>query len=88
MLFISHAIASSINAGKVFFTENPMAINYAEWITFAKYSYIQLKWAIFQKPKLKEAYIKGQIQDELNTVYDEINKTYNKCLDDYNIIFN
>ena len=88
MLFISHAITSSINAGKVFFKENPMAINYAEWITFAKYSYIQLKWAIFQKPKLKEAYIKGQIQDELNTVYDEINKTYNKCLDDYNIIFN
>ena len=87
MLFISHATACSINAGKVFFTKNPMSINYAEWITFAKYTYTQLKWAILQKPGLKEKYIKGQIQEELNSVYDEIDKTFNKCLDDYNVIF-
>ena len=87
MLFISHATASSINAGKVFFTKRPMSINYAEWLTFAKYTYTQLKWAILQNPRLKENYIKGQIQEELNTVYYEIDKTFNKCIEDYNVIF-
>ena len=87
MLFISHAIASSINAGKVFFTKDPMSINYTEWITFAKYTYTQLKWVILQKPVLKEKYIEGKIQEELKSVYDEIDKTFNKCFDDYNVIF-
>ena len=87
MLFISHAVASSINAGKVFFTENPMSINYSEWLTFAKYSYTQLKWAILQKPKLKELYVKGKIYDELEEVYNEIDKTFEGFSDNYSIIF-
>ena len=49
MLFIGQAGAAAINAGKVYFTKNPMAINYPQWIAFAKYSYSQLKWALLQK---------------------------------------
>jgi len=30
LLFLSHSIATSVNAGKVAFTENPTAINYAQ----------------------------------------------------------
>ena len=44
MLFIAHSGATAINAGKVYFTKNPMAINYPQWVAFAKYSYKQLKW--------------------------------------------
>ena len=36
MLFIAHTGATTINAGKVYFTKNPMAINYTQWIVFAK----------------------------------------------------
>lgn len=43
MLFIGHSAATAVNAGKVYFTQNPMAINYPQWIAFAKYSYKQLK---------------------------------------------
>lgn len=49
MLFIGHSIAASANAGKIYFTKNPMTINYAQWITFAKYSYSQLKWVLIEK---------------------------------------
>jgi hypothetical protein len=45
MLFIGHSAATAVNAGKIYFTKNPMAINYPQWISFAKYSYKQLKWA-------------------------------------------
>jgi len=43
MLFISHSIATAANAGKIAFTENPLAINAAQWLAFAKYSLSQLK---------------------------------------------
>lgn len=46
MLFLGHSVATAVNAGKVAFTENPMAINYPQWIAFTKYSYSQLKWAV------------------------------------------
>ncbi len=34
MLFIGHCGATAVNAGKVYFTGNPMAINYPQWIAF------------------------------------------------------
>lgn len=39
MLFIGHSAATAVSAGKVYFTKNPMAINYPQWVAFAKYSY-------------------------------------------------
>lgn len=59
MLFIAHSAATAINAGKVYFTKNPVAINYPQWIAFAKYSYSQLKWCIINKPNAREKYIEG-----------------------------
>lgn len=48
MLFISHSAATAVNAGKIYFTKNPMAINYPQWLAFAKYSYKQLRWVILR----------------------------------------
>lgn len=76
MLFISHSIACSVNFGKIYFSKNPLAINYSEWLTFAKYSYKQLKWALIKKPQLKEAYINNTLFDNLQEIYNEIDKTY------------
>lgn len=86
MLFISHSISCSVNAGKIYFTKNPLAINYPEWLTFARYSYKQLKWALIQKPRLKEAYISNNLIENLQLIYDEIDKTYKEHEDKYNII--
>ena len=88
MLFISHSIATSINVGKLYFTKNPVAINYSEWLIFAKYSYKQLKWAMIQKPQLREAYINNKLLESLKDIYNEIDKTYQEYSDKYNIILN
>ena len=61
MLFIGHIGATAVNAGKVYFTKNPMAINYPQWIVFAKYLYSQLKWVLIEKPELKD----GQLSRNL-----------------------
>ena len=72
MLCTAHSAATAINAGKVLFTENPMAINYPQWIAFAKYSYQQLKWGLITKPALRDRYVLDAIDGELQEVYDDI----------------
>lgn len=88
MLFIAHAGATAANAGKVYFTQNPVAINYPQWIAFAKYSYSQLKWVLLEKPALREAYARGKINEELDAVLTEANATFDRFAERYIIVFN
>lgn len=71
MLFIGHTGATAVNAGKVYFTKNPMAINYPQWMAFAKYSYKQLRWAVIQKPAMREDYVEGILHSELKVITEE-----------------
>lgn len=87
MLFIGHSSATAINAGKVFFTKNPMAINYPQWIEFAKYSYKQLKWGLLEKPKLQDKYVRGKINEELQEVYEDIDNYFNEFEKNNIIVF-
>ena len=65
-----------------------MAINYSQWIAFAKYSYKQLKWVLLEKPELRDAYVRGLIAEELNEVYDEIDNTIAEMSEEYIVVFN
>lgn len=87
MLFIAHSAATAINAGKVFFTKNPMAINYPQWLAFAIYSYKQLKWALIEKPSARDAYIQGTLNEQLATVFDDVDSTFDEISEDYVITF-
>lgn len=78
MLFIAHTLATAINAGKVYFKKNPMAINYPQWIAFAKYSYQQLKWAMFEKPDARDKYVRDIISDEAMDVYRSIDMMFDE----------
>ena len=88
MLFIGHSAATAVSAGKVYFTKNPMAINYPQWVAFAKYSYKQLKWVLLEKPELRDAYARGIIAEELNEVYAEIDKSFAEMSEEYIVVFN
>ena len=87
MLFLGHSAATAVNAGKVAFTENPMAINYAQWIAFTKYSYSQLKWAVMEKPTIRDAYVTGKIYEELKEVFDEVDNTFEEYTRDKIVIY-
>lgn len=88
MLFIAHAGATAANAGKVYFTQNPVAINYPQWIAFAKYSYSQLKWLLLEKPTLRDAYVRGKINEELDVVLAEAEETFERFSQEYIVVFN
>ena len=87
MLFIAHAGAAALNAGKVYFTHNPLAVNYPQWIAFAKYSYSQLKWAVFKKPTVRDAYVRGKIDEELGMVLADAEATFDKFAEEYIVVF-
>ena len=65
-----------------------MAINYSQWIAFAKYSYKQLKWVLLEKPELRDSYVRGLIAEELNEVYAEIDNTIAEMSEEYIVVFN
>ncbi len=87
MLFIGHSAATAINAGKVYFTKNPMAINYPQWLAFAKYSYQQLKWALVEKPNASDAYVRGILNEELTEVLGSGDETFAEASADYIVVF-
>ena len=88
MLFMAHSGATAINAGKIYFTKNPMAINYPQWIAFAKYSYKQIKWALLEKPDARDAYVSGKIYDELKETCFMIDKSFEEFSSGYIVVFN
>lgn len=87
MLFIGHSAATAINAGKVYFTQNPMAINYPQWIAFAKYSYKQLKWAVIEKPNARDAYVRGVLNEQLTEIIKEVDSTFDEVSANYIVVF-
>lgn len=87
MLFVGHSAATAVNAGKVYFTQNPMVINYPQWIAFAKYSYQQLKWALIEKPNARDAYVHGKLNEQLMEVFDDVDSTFDEISADYIVVF-
>ncbi len=76
MIFIGHSAAIGINAGKVAFSKNPLDINYPQWIAFSKYSYMQLKWVLVQKPAIRDDYVRKAVRGELDIVLRQVQSTF------------
>lgn len=87
MLFIAHTGATAINAGKVYFTKNPMAINYPQWLAFARYSYKQLRWILIEKPEARQKYVQHVLDEELNNVLYEDELLFDEHTRNYLVIF-
>lgn len=82
MLFIAHSAAVGINAGKVavnivldkpdFYT----AINYTEWLAFAKYGFQQAKWILYDKPEMRHDSVVRKLDKDLEAVYRDIDTSF------------
>lgn len=88
MLFIGHSGATAANAGKIYFTKNPLAINYPQWVAFAKYSYKQLKWALIKKPEMRDAYVRGVLYGKYLSLLDEVDESFDEISKDYIVVIN
>ena len=87
MLFIAHSAATAINAGRVYFKKNPMAINYPQWFAFAIYSFKQAKWVFIDKPEARHAYVDERLDSELAQALQAINESIARLEDGNEIVF-
>ena len=86
MLFIGNTGAAAINAGKVYFTKNPMAINYPQWLAFAKYTYKHMKWVMIKKPEIQEAYVMGKLYEDLQDLSTMISRDFEEFSKGYIVV--
>ena len=87
MLFIAHSASTAINAGKVAFTENPLNINYAQWLAFARYSVKQLKWALIDKPNLRQKYVMSVLNEQWDSLYGELDSLWDEFTGGATVIY-
>ena len=87
MLFLSHSFATLINTGKVYFSKNPMAINYPQWLAFGKYAFQQTKWLLYEKPELRDKYVMNKLFEERNVIMQEIDTDFYGYFSDNQIVF-
>jgi hypothetical protein len=82
MLLSAHAIASAANVGKIALHQgNPLAINYAQYFALLRYLLPSLKYWIFDKQKLKLAYM-----DEINeSGWDQLSVESGKLMGKINL---
>ncbi len=87
MLFIAHSASAAINAGKVALTQDPLNINYPQWLVFVQYSIKQVKWALIEKPKLRDRYVDEIISKEWDDLRDDIEVLWQDVLKDRPVIY-
>ena len=64
-----------------------MAINYSQWIAFARYSYKQLRWAIIEKPEASQKYVQRILDEELNNVLYDDELLFDESTGNYLVVF-
>lgn len=64
-----------------------MAINYPQWIAFAKYSYKQLKCAIVEKPAARDAYVSGKLEESWKEIEADVSDSFEEFSKDYYVVF-
>jgi hypothetical protein len=76
MLFTAHLIASAANAGKVAIGQNPLMINYPQWVALFRYLVPQLKWVLLDKEAERHRFVQSALGERWNEVYGQFNATW------------
>ncbi|MGO8739709.1 hypothetical protein [Rhodoblastus sp.] len=61
-LFLSHTVATAINAGKVAVMQNPLSLNWAQWLMFFRYVLPQAHWLLVGRPEAKAAFVREKLE--------------------------
>jgi len=76
MLFSAHLIATAANAGKVAIGQNPLMINYPQWVAFFRYAVPQLKWELIDKENKKFQYVQNRIDQDWRKIDRDLEDTW------------
>jgi hypothetical protein len=68
-LIIAHGVATAVNAGKVYFTGNPMGISWAQILTLTRYLVPELRYLMFGKNAEKARMVEEVIWNGYVDIY-------------------
>jgi hypothetical protein len=73
-LLIAHSVATLINAGKVYVTQNPLAISWAQALAFLRYIMPELSFLLFGKEAARSKLVEEEIINNYQVIDNEINQ--------------
>ena len=75
-LLLAHSTAAAINAGKIAVTQNPLAMNWAQWLAFFRYLLPQLHWTLMGKEKACRRFIDERLDEGWDKIETELSKHF------------
>jgi hypothetical protein len=75
-LLLAHALAAAINAGKVAITQNPLTLNWAQWLALFRYLLPQVHWLLIERENRRDAFISGKLSDDWANFNVELSRTW------------
>ena len=86
MLLIGHAGAVAANTGKIFFTQSPLAINYPQWVAFAKYVLIKTRDNLITKGIMRNQYVEEKLDIEYRKSIADVGRLFSDVSKDYIVV--
>lgn len=73
-LIIAHGVATAVNAGKVYFTKNPMAISWAQIMTLTRYLVPEVRYLMFGKDAEKARMVEEVVWNGYVDIYAQTSR--------------
>lgn len=75
-LFLSHSVATAVNAGKVAITQNPLSINWAQWVAFFRYLIPQVHWLLIARENTQADFVQEKLDESWKQLNAELAITW------------
>jgi hypothetical protein len=75
-LLLAHGVAAAVNAGKIAVTQNPLALNWAQWLALFRYLLPQLHWLIVEKQHQRKVFIENCLDVTWMQFSSELSETW------------
>lgn len=70
-LFLAHSVATAANAGKVYVTSNPLAVNWPQWLALFRYLVPQLHWLLVGAERERQRFVQARIDEHWKRIETE-----------------
>jgi len=75
-LLMAHGVAAAVNAGKIAITQNPLALNWAQWLALFRYLLPQMHWMLVEKQHQRQMFIQDRLELTWAQFSSELSETW------------
>lgn len=81
-LLLAHSVAAAVNAGKIAITQNPLGLNWAQWLALFRYLLPQMHWLLVEKRNQREVFIQRHLDKSWAEFSSELSETWRLTFSD------